>query len=292
MAIIETKDLTRDFDNLRAVDKINLQVKEKSIFGFLGLNGAGKTTTLKMLTTLLSPTSGSAMVGGYDISNPLEIRELIGVVEERNTIPKPTWNPTEYLDFFGRLHGMPQQERIKKANILLKDISLEKFKGTPIGTFSSGMKKKVEICRALLHDPEILFLDEPTKELDIPSKREIWNLLKRLNKTIFICSHDILEIGTLCEEICVICKGRITFSGNINELRKSDSFRAKIKHDPNLLDLLAGLNLKTEVENGYIYCTIPKEARPNFLKKIANYEMEEFVPLLSLEGSLSNMLRG
>jgi len=224
MSIIEVENLTRKFNSFTAVDHVNFKVGEGSIFGYIGLNGAGKTTTVKVLTTIIPPTEGAATIGGNDVvKDPLNVRKMIGVVSEGEKAPKPDWTPYQYLLYFGTLHNLPEPEIKERAIALLKTFDLLEVANKKIGELSNGMKKKVEICRAMLSYPQILFLDEPTKDLDIPTKREVWELLRNIaveeKTTIFLCSHDIYEINELCEQICVIAKGRITFNGSMEDLR-------------------------------------------------------------------------
>jgi len=202
---------------------ISFTVEKGDIFGYLGLNSSGKTT-VKMLTTIIPPTEGSATIDGNDICrNPLGVREKIGVVSESELTPKPEWTAYQYLLYFGALHSLDYAEIRERAEALLKSFDLLEVANKKLGTFSGGMKKKIEICRAMLSYPPILFLDEPTKDLDIPTKREVWETLRGVaieNKTtIFLCSHDIYEINELCDKICVIAKGKITFNGSIEEIR-------------------------------------------------------------------------
>jgi ABC-type multidrug transport system ATPase subunit len=300
---IETFKLTRKFNGITAVDNISFRVRKGSIFGFLGLNGAGKTTTLKILTTIIPPTSGTAIVDGYDVTKePVNVRRIIGTVSEESGTICPSWNPIEYFSYFGRLHGMSKTEIKGRRKELLDLMDLSKYKNKPMGTFSEGMKKKVEICRAMLHEPKILFLDEPTKELDIPSKREMWNLLKELvkakNITVFLCSHDILEIDAMCDDVCVIYKGNITFSGNVNKLKESNILKIKVKYDQRLLEYLERCEpmIKVlEVEDDCIYCKIDKPERKAEILQIINkagYRVDEFVIESKFEEKLTKLLRG
>jgi len=224
MAIIESENLTRRFNGFTAVDKVSFAVEKGDIFGYLGLNGAGKTTTVKMLTTIMPPTEGSARVNGHDVvKDPLGVREVIGVVSESELTPKPEWTAYQYLLYFGMLHGLSDAEIRERAEALLKSFGLFEVANKKIGKFSGGMKKKLEVCRAMLSYPPILFLDEPTKDLDIPTKREVWETLRGIvvedETTIFLCSHDIYEVNELCSKICVISEGKITFNGSIEEIR-------------------------------------------------------------------------
>ena len=229
---IETNNLLRKFDGLTAVNGVSFKVEEGGKFGFLGLNGAGKTTTLRMLTTILNPTSGSGSIYGHDIRNDrVKVRELIGVVFEEVGVTQPDWTPMEYLEFFGAMHNIEKEEIKKRSEELLEMVGLYDRREGIMKTFSSGMKKRIELCRALLCRPKLLFLDEPTKELDIPGKRYVWNLLKKMEgMTIFISSHDIREIDIVCDDVCIIHKGDIIFSGSASELKKgsTDEFEKEV----------------------------------------------------------------
>ncbi len=219
---VEMNGLTRRFGNFTAVDQITLQIPRGQLYGFLGLNGAGKTTTIRMLTTLLPPSSGSAKLWGHDVVNDtLAVRKLIGLVSDETSESQSTWTAREYLTYFARLRQLPDPR--DQAERLLDNVGLgSSFRGKLIGTYSTGMKRRVEIARALMGHPKILFLDEPTRGLDLPAKREMWNLLRRLaaeeNVTTFLSSHDSHEIRSLCEKISVIANGRLVFTGATRDL--------------------------------------------------------------------------
>lgn len=223
--MLETVDLTRAFDGLRAVDGITLQVPKGAVFGFLGRNGAGKTTTVKMLSTVLRPTSGTASVGGFDVQREaLKVRSIIGVIGEGTELARPFWTAAEYLRFFARLQGNSGGGRADLRE-WLERLDLAAHASRPIGGFSSGMKKRLELCRVFSRKPEVLLLDEPTKELDIPGKREIWELLRKLasqeHVTLFLCSHDAAEVQAVCDRIAIIRRGKLSFAGTPSELPRS-----------------------------------------------------------------------
>lgn len=223
MEAIKTSRLTRKFNGLKAVDAISISVEKDEIFGFLGLNGAGKTTTVRMLTTILPPTAGSAKVYGHSIRKEMvEVRKAIGVVFEDASATQPDWTPMEYLEYFGAISGLDDKETKKRSLALLEEMELYDARERTLKTLSAGMAKRVEICRALLSRPKVLFLDEPTKELDIPGKRYIWDMLKKLKEeevTIFLSSHDVREIEVLCDTVSVIHKGKVVHSGDASELK-------------------------------------------------------------------------
>jgi ABC-2 type transport system ATP-binding protein len=219
---IEMDGLTRRFGNFVAVDNVTLRIPKGHLYGFLGLNGAGKTTTIRMLTTLLPPSAGSAKLWGYDVvKEPLAVRKLVGLVSDETSESQSTWTAREYLSYFARIRHMLNSD--KEVERILDDVGLDpKFRGKLICTYSTGMKRRVEIARALMGRPKVLFLDEPTRGLDLPAKRDMWSLLRRLadteNVTTFLSSHDAQEIRKLCGEISVIARGRLVHTGATHEL--------------------------------------------------------------------------
>src|SRR2546430_2097303 len=224
--MIETVGLTRAYDGVRAVDDLTVKVPKGSVFGFLGRNSAGKTTTVKMLSTVLRPTSGTAAVGGFDVrEEALKVRSIIGVIGEGTELARPFWTPIEYLRFFARLQGGSSGNAKAKLTEWLVRLDLATQANRPIGGFSAGMRKRLELCRVFSRHPEVLLLDEPTKELDIPGKREIWELLRDLatgeKVTLFLCSHDASEIETLCDRIAILREGKLSFHGSKGDLPRT-----------------------------------------------------------------------
>jgi ABC-2 type transport system ATP-binding protein len=230
---VETDGLTRRFGDFVAVDQVTLKIPKGHLYGFLGLNGAGKTTTIRMLTTLLPPSGGTAKLWGHDvIKEPLPVRSLVGLVSDETSESQPAWTAREYLSYFARIRHLPNPSEEVERN--LEDVGLDpKFRGKLIGTYSTGMKRRVEIARALMGRPKVLFLDEPTRGLDLPAKREMWSLLRRLaaneNVTTFLSSHDAQEIRTLCSEISVLAKGRVAYTGAVQQLGADiDAFEERL----------------------------------------------------------------
>ena len=230
---IETDGLTRRFGDFVAVDQVTLKIPKGHLYGFLGLNGAGKTTTIRMLTTLLPPSGGTAKLWGRDvIKEPLAVRSLVGLVSDETSESQPTWTAREYLSYFARIRRLPNPA--DEVERILEDVGLDpKFRGKLIGIYSTGMKRRVEIARALMGRPKVLFLDEPTRGLDLPAKRDMWSLLRRLaaneNVTTFLSSHDAQEIRTLCSEISVIAKGRVVYTGATQQLGADiDAFEERL----------------------------------------------------------------
>jgi ABC-2 type transport system ATP-binding protein len=230
---IETDALTRRFGAFTAVDSLNLKVPKGRLYGFLGLNGAGKTTTIRMLTTLLPPTAGRAKLWGHDVATePLAVRRLVGLVSDETSESQAAWTAREYLTYFARVRQLESPS--DQVETLLDSVGLDtRFRGKLIGTYSTGMKRRVEIARALMGGPKVLFLDEPTRGLDLPAKRETWDLLRRLaateNVTTFLSSHDSHEIRSLCTEISVLSNGRLIFTGLTRELGHDlDTFETRL----------------------------------------------------------------
>jgi ABC-2 type transport system ATP-binding protein len=219
---VETQNLTRRFGDFVAVDGVTLKIAKGQLYGFLGLNGAGKTTTIRMLTTLLPPSAGTAMLWGHDVTRePLAVRALIGLVSDETSESQSTWTAREYLGYFARIRHLP--DVVDEVERLLGNVGLDvKFRGRLIETYSTGMKRRVEIARALMGSPKVLFLDEPTRGLDLPAKRDMWNLLQDLatkeQVTTFLSSHDAQEIRCLCSEISVIAEGKLVYTGLTREL--------------------------------------------------------------------------
>ena len=209
---IETHGLTKRFNNFTAVDHVDLSVRRGEIYGFLGPNGAGKTTVIRMLCTLLVPSSGLAKVDGYDVVHQAnEVRKRIGLVSEK-LIMYTRLTALENLMFFGRLYRIDRNTLKKKSEELLEMVKLTQFKDKLVGSFSSGMKQRVNVIRAILHDPDILFLDEPTTGLDPQSTRFVRDLVKELKQrghTIFLTTHIMEEADELSDRVCVIDHGKI-----------------------------------------------------------------------------------
>lgn len=230
---VETSALTRRFGSLVAVDRVTLRIPKGQLFGFLGLNGAGKTTTIRMLTTLLPPSDGAARLWGHDVArDPLAVRRVVGLASDETSESQSAWAAREYLGYFARIRRLDRPKGAVER--LLDQVGLDpKFRGRLIGTYSTGMKRRVEIARALMGNPKVLFLDEPTRGLDLPAKREMWRLLKELaateHVTTFLSSHDTQEIRSLCSEIAVLAGGRIVYNGATKDLGSDlDSFEERL----------------------------------------------------------------
>ena len=210
---IETKNLTKIYNNnFTAVNSLNLEIPNKTIFGMLGPNGAGKTTTIKMLTCLIQPTSGQAVVGGYDVQkNPDEVRNLLGMVPQQVSLYKDL-TVMEKSQLCADYYGVPVEERDSRIEDLMELVDIKYAKDKRVGQLSGGQKQKASLVASLVHKPDILFLDEPTIGLDPTTKRTLWDLIRELNDdghTIILCSHDMHEVDMLCDNVGIINTGNL-----------------------------------------------------------------------------------
>jgi ABC-2 type transport system ATP-binding protein len=226
-SMIEVKNLTKMFKDFVAVDSISFDVKKGEIFGLLGPNGAGKSTTLRMLSTLAAPTKGTATIGGYDIvKHDTEVRKLIGIVSEK-MIMYNRLTARENLIFFGSLFDIPKDALNKRIDELLELVQLTKWKNAQVGTFSTGMRQKMNVIRALLNMPQVLFLDEPTLGLDPQSSVEIREFIKKLNRengiTVIVTTHMMVDADLMCDRIAIVDHGKIVALDTSTNLKKSIS---------------------------------------------------------------------
>ena len=239
--MIEVKNLTKKFGNFTAVDNISFDVKKSEVFGLLGPNGAGKTTTIRMLSTLSRPTDGTATIGGYDIvKQDNKVRQLIGLVSEK-MIMYDRLTAEENLRFFGKLYNLPINIINERIDELLELVQLTKWKNQKVGTFSTGMRQRMNVVRALLNMPKVLFLDEPTLGLDPQSTVEIREFIKKINKenetTIILTTHMMNEADILCDRIGIIDHGKIAAldtSTNLKRLISGDDAIVLKLEVPNL----------------------------------------------------------
>lgn len=223
MSIIEVKNLVKKFDEITAVSDISFSVEKGEIFAFLGPNGAGKSTTIKMLTTLLDPTSGKITLDGHDPkSNPDEARCSFGIVFQDPSLDDnlTAW---ENMEFHGVLYDIPKKIRRERIEKLLQFVELWNRKNDLVKEFSGGMKRRLEIARGLLHHPKVLFLDEPTLGLDPQTRNHMWTYLQELNRTegttIFLTTHYMEEAERVASRIAIIDHGKIIAFGNAEELK-------------------------------------------------------------------------
>jgi ABC-2 type transport system ATP-binding protein len=219
---IVVRDLTKVFRDKAAVDHLSFRVARGRFFGFLGPNGAGKSTTIKMLTGLLRPTAGEASIEGLDLrTRLLDIKRVIGVLPEELPLYERL-SGEEYLHFAGRMHGLSREETRRRTTELLEFLSLADERSKLIVDYSHGMKKKIALAAALIHNPRVLFLDEPLNGIDPVSGRVATDLLRRLAQkgvTLFFTSHVLDVVERLCDEVAVIDRGRIVAQGTLDEIR-------------------------------------------------------------------------
>lgn len=223
--MIETKNLTKTFDNFTAVDSLDLKIETGEFFGLLGPNGAGKTTTISLLSTLLLPTKGEILIDGQKLTrNRPDLKRKISVITQEYSM-RQDMTMDEIMEYQGRLYFMPRREIKERTEELLEFCDLIKFRKRTVRKLSGGMKRKLMVCRALLTEPEILLLDEPTAGMDALSRRQMWNLLRKLNGknlTILLTTHYMEEAQNLCSRVALMDHGKLeeinTPSGLIDSL--------------------------------------------------------------------------
>src|SRR6266568_4926729 len=219
---VQTFALTRVYGAMIALNALNLTVNRGDLFGFIGSNGAGKTTTLRILATFLAPSSGTAQVLGHDVVRDADaVRHVIGYMPDFFGVYKDM-EVTEYLDFFGACYKIPASQREKTVNDVLELVGLSEKQGALIGALSRGMQQRLGLARVLIHDPQVLLLDEPASGLDPRARIEMMAILQelqRLGKTILISSHILSELQTLCNRVAIIEKGRLIYSGPVQGVR-------------------------------------------------------------------------
>ena len=219
--MIETKNLTKTFDNFTAVDSLNLKIEKGEFFGLLGPNGAGKTTTISLLSTLLLPTKGEILIDGQQLTRQRpDLKRKISVITQEYSM-RQDMNMDEIMEYQGRLYFMPRKQIKERTEELLEFCDLLKFRKRTVRKLSGGMKRKLMVCRALLTDPEILLLDEPTAGMDALSRRQMWNLLRKLNEknlTILLTTHYMEEAAD-ADYVVILDSGSIAAEGTPLELK-------------------------------------------------------------------------
>jgi ABC-2 type transport system ATP-binding protein len=267
-AAIETFDLAKEFGALKAVDRLNLRIEQGEVFGLLGPNGAGKTTLLMMLTTLISPTEGTALVNGHDIrKEPHQVRKSIGIVFQ-DPSSDDILTGYENLKLHAMLYDIPDEIVEQKISEVLKLVDLEDRKKELVKNYSGGMRRRLEIARGLMHQPTVLFLDEPTLGLDPQAREHIWEYIRKLSTekkvTIVLTTHYMDEADLLCNRIAIIDKGKIVAldsPGNLKKIIGGDVIRIK-SPDPNV-EALKKLDFvkKVEVLGGVVSITVEESRR-------------------------------
>ena len=250
VALIEVKDLVKVYNgSIRAVDNITFEVAEGEVFGFLGPNGAGKTTTIKMLTTLLLPTSGECKVCGFDsVKHPNQVRKSIGLVPQELTVDDDLTG-RENMILQATLYGVELKVAKERINELLKLVKLEDSAERMVKTYSGGMRKRLELAEGLIHRPRVLFLDEPTLGLDIQTRTTMWehirDLRKSENMTVFMTTHYLEEADNLCDRIGIIDKGKIMALDTPRKLKESlggDVISLKMGDEKDYTDIIKAVD--------------------------------------------------
>jgi len=277
--MIETHELTKQFNDFLAVDGVNLSVDAGHILAILGQNGAGKTTTVRMLTALLNPTRGWARVAGYDVvKNGHDVRSSVGVLTEQHGLYM-RMTAVEYLDFFGQVYSLSSTARKSRSDHLLEYFGLAEAAHRRVGEYSKGMRQKLALARAMMHDPGVLLLDEPTSAMDPESARLVRDEIARLKssqRTIVICSHNLTEVEALADQIAIIYRGKILIQGTLEDLKRavlglpeyevkfSETWNSTGLELPNGVEMLSrtATSFKVRVEN-------PQEANPQILKNLS-----------------------
>jgi ABC-2 type transport system ATP-binding protein len=277
--MIETENLTRKFGDLTAVDNVTFKVNQGEVFGFLGPNGAGKTTTVRMLCCLISKTSGTAKIGDYEIGSQedaLKIRKIIGLVPDSVGLYE-SLTAYENLDYYGTLYRRTDSQRKESNEYFLKLLGLWEKRDALVGAFSKGMKQKLAIARALIHDPEVIFMDEPTANLDPESAktvREFILSLKKEKKTIFLNTHNLDEAQRVCDRIGIL-NTKLMAVGTPQELERSVRGRKTViqlkQVNDAILDALKKLQVKNVVKQGNkltVDVVNPEEENPDIVNAI------------------------
>ena len=289
MEAIEVDSLTKKFGNFKAVDNISFKVEEGEIFGFLGPNGAGKSTTMMILTTLLKPTSGRALVGGYDVmSDAKKVREKIGYVQQEISVDE-FLTGRENLYLHARINQIPRNLIKSRIDDVLELVELGEKKDQASLTYSGGMRKRLDIANGLLSRPSVLFLDEPTVGLDIQTRRKIWSYIRKIRKdfgmTIFISTHYMEEADNLCDRIGIIDHGKIQVIGAPksmksaigNEIISFNLVDGKAGQDV-LIEQIDKIEFVKEVKNEQglitVFSTKSNEVIPKIFQISANLEMK------------------
>lgn len=248
MNSIIVDELEKKFGDLTAVDRISFSIEEGEIFGFLGPNGAGKSTTVNLLTCQIRHTFGSAKICGLNIEDAAKIRKIIGIVPQELSLNELlTAEQNMYL--YGSLYGVPRKVLKEKSKMLLKAMGLEERKNDLVKNFSGGMKQRLNVILALMHEPKVLFLDEPTTGMDPQARRTIWDFIKELNSkgmTIFLTTHYMEEADFLCNRVAIIDEGKIKAMNTPRELKRQlkmeDVIEIQINNDSDLISDIEGID--------------------------------------------------
>ena len=292
--MIQCEDLSKQFDTFKAVDGVTLDIKPGQVLALLGQNGAGKTTTVRMLTSILSPTRGWARVAGYDtVKNPEEVRSSVGVLTEMHGL-YGRMTGYEYLDFFGQIYDLDKARRERRSKELLEYFGLAQAGYRRSGEYSKGMRQKLALARALIHEPPVLLLDEPTSAMDPESAQLVRLEISRLRssqRAIIICTHNLAEAEMLADKIAIIYHGRILLNGTLDDLRMRllgpVEYDVRLPKDLQLvnktvadLKLPEGVNLLQTREDGFRFnVQDPLRTNPIILQQL----FEAGVPVIAVQ---------
>lgn len=293
--IIEIKDLTKKFGNVAAVDHLNLEIQEREILGLLGPNGAGKTTAILMLTTVIKPTDGTAVVGGYDIrKNPEKVRGLIGVAFQE---PKMLWvsTPWDIVNWHAKVCGLSTQERKKRVKEVLESVDMWDARHKTVHALSGGMRKRVEMAKVLIQRPKIAIVDEPTAQIDIVGKHKVWNMLLELRdsgSTIILATNELYEADQLSDRAAIMHRGKLLVCDTPKKLKDSilggDIIDVQLEKDapPGIVEELKGFKQVVEITrlkptSLRLYLNKVEEVIP----RIMNLFLKKNIPITSIRMS-------
>jgi ABC-2 type transport system ATP-binding protein len=293
--MIETNDLSKQFHDFMAVDGVNLTVQSGQILALLGQNGAGKTTTVRMLTALLKPSRGYAKVAGYDVaSHGHDVRASVGVLTEHHGLYM-RMTALEYMDFFGQVYNLDPSLRKKRTDNLLEYFGLTEAAKRRIGEYSKGMRQKLALARAMMHEPNVLLLDEPTSAMDPESARLVRDEIARLKsaqRTIMLCSHNLTEVELLADKIAIIYRGKIMIQGTLEELKREVlglpeySVRLAEAWDADGLELPKGMEMLEKTATRFkVRVEAPEESNPILLRMLASRS----APVVSMQEEIRTL---
>ncbi|MBF4468627.1 MAG: ATP-binding cassette domain-containing protein [Methanobrevibacter arboriphilus] len=288
--IIETDNITKDFGDFRAVNSINLKVPRNSVYGVLGPNGAGKSTLISMLCTILAPTSGTAIINGYDIVKEAnDVRKSIGIVFQTRALDD-ILTGREHLEMHAALYGVPNDVRQDRIDEVLELIALGSKADEETKNYSGGMRRRLEIGRGLVHHPKLLFLDEPTLGLDIQTRESIWKYIEDLKNTIditiLLTTHYLEEVDNLCDDLSIIDQGEIIKSGNPKNLKaelKSDTVTLVSPEISKLCDIMENQPFVKDIIKKDDEIRLMVEKGEDLIPKIVKIANDNNIKITSIE---------
>ncbi len=296
--IIKLENLTKKFGDFTAVNNVSLNIKEGEIFGLLGPNGAGKTTTINMILTLLTPTSGRIRIDGFDLEgNHERAKQLMGLMTQE-TVVEADLTARQNLDLFAHLYHIPRNQMNKRINEALEEAELVKFADVKAGTFSGGMQRRLGLVRAMLQEPKILLLDEPTTGLDVQNRSTMWGRIKQLNKngtTILLTTQYLEEADELCDRLGIIDHGRVIALGTPSEIKRIAGSGKVLEIIVNLQDvqkvvtmLKSKFGLNPTARTDKITAPLDKDDEAEFTRISATLEKMN-IPILSIGAHLPTL---